>query len=134
MALKGNGLSDSFERTGVGFQDVLFNKQEIKLARSLDAYVMENVLFKVSYPAEFHAQTAAECAVILHPQVKCRIDEIDRVVIRTHESAIRIIDKKARFTIPLIVITASNTLQQSVCFLVILPRSIMKLKQRVIRE
>ncbi|MCY9408921.1 2-methylcitrate dehydratase, partial [Bacillus inaquosorum] len=74
--------------------DVLFNKQEIKLARPLDAYVMENVLFKVSYPAEFHAQTAAECAVILHPQVKDRIDEIDRVVIRTHESAIRIIDKK----------------------------------------
>jgi 2-methylcitrate dehydratase len=54
---------------------------------------MENVLFKVSFPAEFHAQTAAECAIILHPQVKDRIDEIERVVITTHESAIRIIDK-----------------------------------------
>lgn len=106
----------------MGLQDVLFNKQEIKLARPLDAYVMENVLFKVSYPAEFHAQTAAECAVILHPQVKDRIDEIDRVVIRTHESAIRIIDKKARFTIRQIVITAFNTSQQSVCFLVISQR------------
>ncbi|AJW83997.1 2-methylcitrate dehydratase [Bacillus spizizenii] len=95
MALKGEmGYPTALSAPGWGFQDVLFNKQEIKLARSLDAYVMENVLFKVSYPAEFHAQTAAECAVILHPQVKCRIDEIDRVVIRTHESAIRIIDKK----------------------------------------
>ncbi|MFL6978559.1 bifunctional 2-methylcitrate dehydratase/aconitate hydratase [Bacillus inaquosorum] len=95
MALKGEmGYPTALSAPGWGFQDVLFNKQEIKLARPLDAYVMENVLFKVSYPAEFHAQTAAECAVILHPQVKDRIDEIDRVVIRTHESAIRIIDKK----------------------------------------
>lgn len=88
------GYPTALSAPGWGFQDVLFNKKEIKLARPLDAYVMENVLFKVSYPAEFHAQTAAECAVILHPQVKNRIDEIDRVVIRTHESAIRIIDKK----------------------------------------
>lgn len=95
MALKGEmGYPTALTAPGWGFQDVLFNKKEIKLARPLDAYVMENVLFKVSYPAEFHAQTAAECAVILHPQVKDRIDEIDRVVIRTHESAIRIIDKK----------------------------------------
>jgi 2-methylcitrate dehydratase len=54
---------------------------------------MENVLFKVSFPAEFHAQTAAECAMILHPKVKDRLDEIERVVLTTHESAIRIIDK-----------------------------------------
>ncbi|OBA04411.1 2-methylcitrate dehydratase [Bacillus subtilis] len=95
MALKGEmGYSTALSAPGWGFQDVLFNKQEIKLARPLEAYVMENVLFKVSYPAEFHAQTAAECAVILHPKVKGRIDEIDRIVIRTHESAIRIIDKK----------------------------------------
>lgn len=135
MSLKGEmGYPTALSAPGWGFQDVLFNKKEIKLARPLDAYVMENVLFKVSYPAEFHAQTAAECAVILHPQVKNRIDEIDRVVIRTHESAIRIIDKKGRSTIRQTVITASNTLQQSVCFLVISPHSIMKLKQRVIRE
>ncbi|MEC0280313.1 bifunctional 2-methylcitrate dehydratase/aconitate hydratase [Bacillus halotolerans] len=95
MALKGEmGYPTALTAPGWGFQDVLFNKKEIKLARPLDAYVMENVLFKVSYPAEFHAQTAAECAVILHPHVKDRIDEIDRVVIKTHESAIRIIDKK----------------------------------------
>jgi 2-methylcitrate dehydratase len=55
---------------------------------------MENVLFKISFPAEFHAQTAAECAMILHPLVKDRIDDIERVIITTHESAIRIIDKK----------------------------------------
>jgi 2-methylcitrate dehydratase len=51
-------------------------------------------LFKVSFPAEFHAQTAVECAVILHPQVKNRLDDIKAVHLRTHESAIRIIDKK----------------------------------------
>ncbi|MGF7532672.1 bifunctional 2-methylcitrate dehydratase/aconitate hydratase [Bacillus mexicanus] len=95
LALKGEmGYPTALSAPGWGFQDVLFNKKEIKLARPLDTYVMEHVLFKVSYPAEFHAQTAAECAVILHPQVKNRINEIDRVLIRTHESAIRIIDKK----------------------------------------
>jgi len=55
---------------------------------------MENVLFKISFPAEFHAQTAAEAAVTLHPQVKDRLNEIDRIVITTHESAIRIISKE----------------------------------------
>lgn len=54
---------------------------------------MENVLFKISYPAEFHAQTAVECAMKLHEQVKGRLDEIDRIELTTHESAIRIISK-----------------------------------------
>ncbi|MFJ7972391.1 2-methylcitrate dehydratase [Psychrobacillus sp. NPDC096389] len=94
MALKGEmGYPTALSAPGWGFQDVLFNKQELKLARTLDSYVMENVLFKVSYPAEFHAQTAAECAVKLYPLVKDRLDEIERIVITTHESAIRIIDK-----------------------------------------
>lgn len=91
-----------------GFYDVLFSKtnkdQKIKpeeersfrFQRDYGTYVMENVLFKISFPAEFHAQTAAEAAVTLHPQVKDRIDEIDRVVITTHESAIRIISKKGK--------------------------------------
>ncbi len=61
---------------------------------------MENVLFKISFPAEFHAQTAVECAMQLHPQVKDRLDEIQRIVIRTHESAIRIIDKKGPLNNP----------------------------------
>ncbi|AYK06330.1 2-methylcitrate dehydratase [Brevibacillus laterosporus] len=94
MALKGEmGYPTALTAPSWGFQDVLFNKQELKLARPLDAYVMENVLFKVSYPAEFHAQTAAECAIKLHPEVMARFDEIDSITITTHESAIRIIDK-----------------------------------------
>jgi 2-methylcitrate dehydratase len=61
---------------------------------------MENVLFKISFPAEFHAQTACEAAVTLHPQVKDRLEDIDRVVITTHESAIRIISKEGRLANP----------------------------------
>jgi 2-methylcitrate dehydratase len=76
-----------------GFSDVLFKGQPIKLARPFGCYVMENVLFKISFPAEFHAQTAVEAAIMLHPQVRDRLDQIERVEIHTHESAIRIIDK-----------------------------------------
>jgi 2-methylcitrate dehydratase len=54
---------------------------------------MENVLFKISFPAEFHAQTAVECALALHPEVRNRIDDIDRIVIETQEAGVRIIDK-----------------------------------------
>ncbi|GAF17897.1 LOW QUALITY PROTEIN: 2-methylcitrate dehydratase [Bacillus sp. JCM 19046] len=94
-ALKGEmGYKTAMTAPGWGFQDVLFNKKEVTLARELDAYVMENILFKVSYPAEFHAQTAAECAVTLHESIIDRLDEIDRIELTTHESAIRIIDKK----------------------------------------
>ena len=77
-----------------GFYDVLFKGKEFKLQRPFGSYVMEHVLFKISFPAEFHAQTAVECALKLHPQVRDRLDEIKKVTIRTHESAIRIIDKK----------------------------------------
>jgi 2-methylcitrate dehydratase len=76
-----------------GFQDVSFKGNAVKLARPLGSYVMENVLFKISFPAEFHAQTAVECAVQLQPLVKDRLDRIERIEITTHESAIRIIDK-----------------------------------------
>ncbi len=76
-----------------GFQDVSFKGHPVKLARPLGSYVMENVLFKISFPAEFHAQTAVECAMKLHPLVKDRLDAIERVELTTHESAIRIIDK-----------------------------------------
>ncbi|WP_080875031.1 bifunctional 2-methylcitrate dehydratase/aconitate hydratase [Oceanobacillus timonensis] len=95
MAIKGEmGYATALSAEGWGFQDVLFNGKKLELSRPLDSYVMENVLFKVSYPAEFHAQTAAEAAVQLHPEVVDRIDEIKEVTISTHESAIRIIDKK----------------------------------------
>jgi 2-methylcitrate dehydratase len=94
MALKGEmGYPSALTAPKWGFYDVLFKGQPFNFQRDYGSYVMENVLFKVSFPAEFHAQTAAECAMTLHPQVKDRIDEIERVVITTHESAIRIIDK-----------------------------------------
>ena len=76
-----------------GFQDVSFKGNSLKLARPLGSYVMEHVLFKISFPAEFHAQTAVECALQLHPLVRDRLDQIERVEMTTHESAIRIIDK-----------------------------------------
>lgn len=76
-----------------GFQDVSFKSNTVKLARPLGSYVMEQILFKISFPAEFHAQTAVECAMKLHPLVKHRLDDIERVELITHESAIRIIDK-----------------------------------------
>lgn len=95
MAVNGEmGYATALSAKTWGFQDVLFQGKPLKLARPLGSYVMENVLFKISFPAEFHAQTAVECAFALHPQVKDRLDEIDRITITTHESAIRIIDKK----------------------------------------
>ena len=83
-----------------GFQDALFRGNAITLARPLHSYVMENVLFKIAYPAEFHAQTAVECAMTLHPQVAGRADDVARITIRTHESALRIIDKQGPLTNP----------------------------------
>lgn len=83
-----------------GFQDVSFRGQPLKIARPYGSYVMENVLFKISFPAEFHSQTAAEAAVKLYPRVKDRLDEIDRIVITTHESAIRIISKEGPLNNP----------------------------------
>ncbi|GAB4176133.1 MAG: bifunctional 2-methylcitrate dehydratase/aconitate hydratase [Wenzhouxiangellaceae bacterium] len=76
-----------------GFQDVLFKGQDIVLERPLGSYVMENVLFKISFPAEFHAQTAVEAALKLHPEVRDRLDEIERIEIETQEAGCRIIDK-----------------------------------------
>ena len=76
-----------------GFSDVLFRGQPVKLARPLGSYVMAHVLFKISFPAEFHAQTAVEAAITLHPLVRDRLAEIDRIEITTHESAMRIIHK-----------------------------------------
>ena len=83
-----------------GFYDVLFKGREFKFQRPYGSYVMEHVLFKISFPAEFHAQTAAECAVTLHPEVRHRIDDIAKITIRTHEAAIRIIDKKGPLNNP----------------------------------
>jgi 2-methylcitrate dehydratase len=82
-----------------GFYDVLFKGNQFRFQRNYGSYVMEQVLFKISFPAEFHAQTAVECAIQLHAQVGRelqtleQIAQIEKIVITTHESAIRIIDK-----------------------------------------
>jgi 2-methylcitrate dehydratase len=76
-----------------GFYDVSFKGNSFKFTKPYGSYVMENILFKISFPAEFHAQTAAEAAVQLHAQVKDRLGEIEKIVIHTHESALRIINK-----------------------------------------
>jgi 2-methylcitrate dehydratase len=83
-----------------GFYDVLFKGNAFRFQRPYGSYVMEHVLFKISFPAEFHAQTAAECAMQLHPLVRDRIADIAKITIRTHESAIRIIDKKGPLANP----------------------------------
>src|SRR4051812_29370701 len=83
-----------------GFYDVLFKGNEFKFQRPFGTYVMENVLFKISFPAEFHSQTAVEAAMQLHPAVKNRIEDIKKITIRTHEAAIRIIDKKGPLNNP----------------------------------
>ncbi|MGF6551442.1 2-methylcitrate dehydratase [Paraburkholderia youngii] len=86
-----------------GFYDVLFNGNAFRFQRPYGSYVMENVLFKISFPAEFHAQTAAEAALALHAQLSRqgrRVEDIRRVTIRTHEAAIRIIDKKGPLNNP----------------------------------
>jgi len=94
------GYPSVLSAKGWGFYDVLFKGKPFTFSRKYGAYVMENVLFKISFPAEFHAQTAVECAIQLHPQVKDRLNDIKKVVITTHESAIRIIDKKGPLNNP----------------------------------
>jgi len=76
-----------------GYYDVLFKGKEFQFQRPYGSYVMENVLFKISYPAEFHSQTAVEAGMTLHPDVKDRIDDIEKIVIETQEAGVRIIDK-----------------------------------------
>jgi len=76
-----------------GLQDVILGGKEVVLAREMRDYVMENVLFKIAFPVEFHAQTAVECAVDLHRELAGRIDQIERVDLLTQEAAVRIIDK-----------------------------------------
>lgn len=77
-----------------GFYDVSFKGQPFKFQRPYGTYVMENVLFKISFPAEFHAQTAVECAMALHHEVKGQLEKIKKITVRTHAAAMRIIDKK----------------------------------------
>ena len=87
------GIPSVLTAPGWGFYDVSFKGREFSFSKSYDSYVMENILFKISFPAEFHAQTAVECAVLLYPEIKEKLDEIERIEVTTHESALRIIDK-----------------------------------------
>ena len=83
-----------------GFEDVSFKGEKLSLSQSFGSYVMENVLFKISFPAEFHAQTAVEAAVKLHPEVIEKLNEISNIEVTTHESAIRIISKSGDLNNP----------------------------------
>jgi 2-methylcitrate dehydratase len=94
IALRGEmGYPSALSAKTWGFCDVLYKGRSISLAQPLGCYVMENILFKISYPAEFHAQTAVEAAMTLHPQVASRLDQVERIVIETQEPGVRIIDK-----------------------------------------
>jgi 2-methylcitrate dehydratase len=94
MAANGEmGYPSALSAKTWGFYDVLFKGRKFQFQRPYGSYVMENVLFKISFPAEFHAQTAVECAMQLHPEVKNRIADIERIVIETQEAGARIIDK-----------------------------------------
>ena len=94
QAIRGEmGYNTALTAPKWGFYDRIWGGEPFKFQRPYGSYVMENVLFKVSFPAEFHAQTAVEAAIKLHPLVKDRLDEIERIEITTHEAAIRIISK-----------------------------------------
>jgi 2-methylcitrate dehydratase len=104
MALKGEmGYPSAMTAKTWGFYEVLFKGNEFKFQRPYGSYVMENVLFKISFPAEFHSQTAVEAAMTLHGKLKEMgkiTDDIKKITIRTHEAAIRIIDKKGPLNNP----------------------------------
>src|ERR1700735_2645906 len=94
IALKGEmGYPSALSAKTWGFQDVLFKGKALSLPQPFGSYVMENVLFKISYPAEFHAQTAVEAAMTLHGEIASKIGEIERITIETQEPGVRIIDK-----------------------------------------
>ncbi len=113
IALRGEpGIPGALSAPQWGFYDVLFSKtnrdqaikpegeRRFRRPREYGSYVMENILFKLSFPAEFHAQTACEAAVTLHDEVRDRIDDIEHIAITTHESAIRIISKTGELANP----------------------------------
>jgi len=97
------GIPGVLTAKGWGFYDALFRGKEFVFQRAYGSYVMEQILFKISFPAEFHSQTAVECAVTLHGKLKNTgksTDDIKKISIRTHEAAMRIIDKKGPLSNP----------------------------------
>lgn len=94
LALRGErGIKTPLTAPKWGLSDVILGSQELKLTENLKSYVVENILFKVLYPAEFHAQTAVECAFKLHPLVKDKLEHIERIELETQSSGHRIINK-----------------------------------------
>ena len=94
MALRGEmGYPSALSARGWGYYDVLFKGRPFSFTQPYGSYVMENVLFKISFPAEFHAQTAVEAALQLHEAVKDRLGDVRRVVVETQEAGVRIIHK-----------------------------------------
>jgi len=101
MVMKGEmGYPSALTAKTWGFYDVSFGGEPFVFQREYGSYVMEQILFKLSFPAEFHAQTAVEAAVTLHPDVAGRLDAIERIELTTHDSAIRIIAKEGRLDNP----------------------------------
>ena len=101
MSIKGEmGYNTALSAPKWGFEDVLFKSNKIKLERPLGSYVMENILFKISFPAEFHAQSAVEAAIILNKKYSSRLNEIEKIIIHTQEPGVRIIDKKGPLNNP----------------------------------
>jgi 2-methylcitrate dehydratase len=95
LAMKGEmGYPSAVTAPRWGFSDVLFKGRPLTFQRPYGSYVMENILFKISFPAEFHAQTAVECAILLHPHIKDKLGSIERIDVETQESAVRIISKE----------------------------------------
>lgn len=100
-ALSGEmGYPSTLSASYWGYEDVKMNGKKLKLPQEFGSYVMENVLFKISFPAEFHAQTACECAMSLHDEVKDRLNEIEKIIITTQESGHRIINKVGKLDNP----------------------------------
>lgn len=101
LVMKGEmGYASAITAKTWGFQDVLYKGNDVTLARPLGSYVMDHILFKVSFPAEFHAQTAVEAGVALHPEVKGRLDDIKEVRMHTQEPGMRIINKTGELRNP----------------------------------
>ncbi len=101
LAMQGEmGYPSALTAKTWGFYDVLFKGETFQLKQNFSSYVIENILFKIAFPAEFHAQTAVEAALQIYPQLKDRLDDIDRVVIQTQQAAMRIIDKTGELNNP----------------------------------
>jgi 2-methylcitrate dehydratase len=97
MAQSGEpGCPSALSAARFGFYDVLFGGRPFRTQRDYGSYIVENILFKVAFPAEFHAQTAAECALCLYPEVRGRVSEVERIEIATQAPALCIISKRGR--------------------------------------